>query len=267
MVTYAEFVPACRTLPIDIYIELMNFTPLGDKAVLIQLGTTIDEATHRRVRAVYARLTQRIIAGVVELVPAYASVAVHYDPAQVEEGVPGEASGPYDRLCARLTETLAHAEVEQPPAPRQVEIPVVYGGEFGPDLEDLAQRHGLAAEEVVRIHSSAEYLVYMIGFAPGFPYLGGLDPRLATARRTVPRTSVPAGSVGIGGDQTGVYPIVSPGGWHLIGRTPRCLFIADREPPTLLQAGDRVRFRAISSREFEMLEAGGELPGAGPAGR
>jgi inhibitor of KinA len=233
----------------------MQFSALGDRAILIQIGSTIDEATHRHVRAAYARLRERPIAGVVDLVPAYASVAVHYDPAQLDDGRSGDNSGPYARLCARLAEVLARLDVEQLPAPRQIEIAVAYGGEFGPDLEDVARHHQLSVDEVVRIHSSGDYLVYMIGFAPGFPYLGGLDPRLATARRAVPRTMVPAGSVGIGGDQTGVYPIASPGGWHLIGRTPRRLFVAGREPPTLLHAGDRVRFRPISASELAILTA------------
>jgi inhibitor of KinA len=243
----------------------MKFTALGDRAILIQVGSSIDEATHRRVRAVQSRLSQCVIAGVVELVPAYTSLAVHYDPAQLEQPAADDTSAPHDRLCARLAEVLARAEVEQLPTQRYVEIPVVYGGEFGPDLEDVARQHGLSADEVIRIHGGGDYLVYMIGFAPGFPYLGGLDPRLATPRRSVPRTAVAAGSVGIGGDQTGVYPIESPGGWHLIGRTPRRLFVANREPPTLLQAGDRVRFRAISSREFDILEKGERLAGAGTA--
>jgi inhibitor of KinA len=130
---------------------------------------------------------------------------------------------------------------------------VCYGGVFGPDLEAVAQRHGLAPEELIRLHSEAVYSVYMLGFAPGFAYLGGLPPALATPRRDEPRTAVPAGSVGIGGSQTGIYPLVSPGGWNLIGRTPLRLFDARRTSPTLLAVGDRVRFQVIEHDDFDRL--------------
>ncbi len=224
----------------------MRFTPLGDRAVTVTFGTTIDETTHRRVRAATARLDDRRPAGVVDLAPAFASVAVHYDPARVE---PGHGS-PYDRLVAILEHLLDDLRVESIPAPRQVEIPVCYGGELGPDLADVATRHSLSPDDVVRLHADADYLVYMVGFMPGFAYLGGLPDAIATPRRATPRTSVPAGAVGIGGRQTGVYPLVSPGGWNLIGRTPLKIFNIAREPATLLAAGDRVRFRPISSAEF-----------------
>lgn len=224
----------------------MRFTPLGDRAVTVTFGSTIDETTHRRVRAATARLDDRRPAGVVDLAPAFASVAVHYDPARVE---PGHGS-PYDRLVAILEHLLDDLRVESIPAPRQVEIPVCYGGELGPDLADVATRHSLSPDDVVRLHADADYLVYMVGFMPGFAYLGGLPDAIATPRRATPRTSVPAGAVGIGGRQTGVYPLVSPGGWNLIGRTPLKIFNIAREPATLLAAGDRVRFRPISSAEF-----------------
>lgn len=135
------------------------------------------------------------------------------------------------------------------------EIPVCYGGELGPDLPEVAAAHGLSEEEVVEIHASADYLVYMLGFAPGFAYLGGLPKRIATPRRRTPRLSIPAGTVGIAGDQTGVYPIATPGGWQLIGRTPDPLFLPDAMPPALLRAGDIVRFRPISRAEFDRREA------------
>jgi inhibitor of KinA len=136
------------------------------------------------------------------------------------------------------------------PEARTVEIPVCYGGAFGPDLEDVARRHELEAADVIRIHSNGDYLVYMVGFMPGFAYLGGLSARIATPRRLSPRTAVPAGTVGIGGDQTGVYPLASPGGWNLIGKTPLRIFDIQRNEPALLVAGDRVRFRQISLSEF-----------------
>ncbi|MEO7086420.1 MAG: 5-oxoprolinase subunit PxpB [Gemmatimonadaceae bacterium] len=225
----------------------MRFAPLGDHAIMISLGSSIDEATNRRVRAVSAALRAQPLAGVVDLVPAFASVVVHYDPARVA----GDTRvAPYDRMVAELEEQLEHAEAPDVSAARVVEIPVCYGGSLGPDLEDVAKRHEMSPDDVVRIHAGGDYLVYMVGFMPGFAYLGGLSPRIATPRRASPRTAVPAGTVGIGGDQTGVYPLVSPGGWNLIGKTPVRIFDIHRPEPTLLAAGDRVRFRQITLSEF-----------------
>lgn len=234
----------------------MRLHPLGDRAILIQMGDSIDEATHRLVRAVCARLEEHPVPGMTEYVPAFASVAVHYEPTHFPSGRPGEVTQPYDRMAAVLTAALTALEEDELPAPRTVEIPVCYGGEEGPDLEEVARYHGLPADEVVRLHAGGEYRVYMIGFAPGFPYLGGLSERISTPRRATPRALVPAGSVGIGGSQTGIYPIASPGGWNLIGRTPLRLFDAHAEPPTVLRMGDRVRFRPISLAEFRTREAG-----------
>ena len=226
----------------------MRFTPLGDRAVTITLGETIDLATHRRVRAVTATLDALRPAGVVDLAPAFASVTVHYDPARVA-GNP--AQSPYDRMIAELDALLSSVHDHDLPPPRLVEIPVCYGGELGPDLDDLAHQHRLAAQEVIDLHAGADYLVYMVGFMPGFAYLGGLPAQLATPRRATPRTAVPAGAVGIGGSQTGVYPLESPGGWHLIGRTPVKIFDIERTPATLLVTGDRARFTPISRRDFD----------------
>lgn len=224
----------------------MRFSPLGDHAITVTFGNSIDDTTHRRVRAASARLDDRRPAGVVDLAPAFTSIAVHYDPARV---APGHGS-PYERLVAALERLLDDLRVEALPVPREVEIPVCYGAEFGPDLGDVADAHHMSAEAVVRLHSSGAYLVYMVGFMPGFAYLGGLADAIATPRRSTPRKTVPAGSVGIGGRQTGVYPLDSPGGWNLIGRTPLKIFDIAREPATLLAAGDRVRFRAITDAEF-----------------
>ena len=230
----------------------MELHPLGDRALLVRLGDSIDAATHRRVRALCARLEARPPPGLTEYVPAYASVAVHYAPAALP---PGRA--PHQQTADALGAALSARDDAEPPPPRVVELPVLYGGEAGPDLEELARHHGLTPEEVVRLHTAGDYLVYMLGFAPGFPYLGGLDERLATPRRATPRTHVPAGSVGIGGAQTGVYPIDSPGGWHLIGRTPLRLFDPQADPPTLLRMGDRVRFVRQDSGFTDGLPATG----------
>jgi inhibitor of KinA len=227
----------------------MRFTPLGDRAVTITLGHSIDEPTHRLVRAVSAALEAKAPAGVTDRVPAFASVTVHYDPMRVAPDGDPDAS-PYERLVEALARQLSHVRADALPAPQTIEVPVCYGGDLGPDLGDVAARHRTTADEIVRIHSSGHYLVYMVGFMPGFAYLGGLPAEIATPRRSLPRTAVPAGSVGIGGQQTGVYPLESPGGWNLIGRTPVRIFDLSRKTPTLLNTGDRVKFRPISLDEF-----------------
>jgi len=225
----------------------MIFSPLGDRAILITLGDSIDEATHRLVRAVAARLDAHPPRGIIDRVPAFASVVVHYEPLLVEGN---DARSPHERMAAALDVLLANIRDDALPPSRLVEIPVCYGGELGPDLADVATLHGMSCAEVVEMHASGDYLVYMVGFMPGFAYLGGLPERIATPRRQTPRTAVPAGTVGIGGRQTGVYPLVSPGGWNLIGRTPLRMFDVRRDEPTLLTTGDRVRFRPISADEF-----------------
>jgi inhibitor of KinA len=219
----------------------MQIEPLGDCAALIRLGDGIDEATHRLVRAAWERLAADPVAGTVDLVPAFTTLALHYDPARTGSGAP------YEAVRAALERRLARLEGDRPAAGKLVEIPVVYGGPGGPDLEAVAAHAGLSPAEVVRVHASGDYLVHMVGFAPGFPYLGGMDARIACPRRDTPRTRVPAGSVGIGGRQTGVYPLDSPGGWQIIGCTELRLFDAAAEPPALLRAGDRIRFLATGA--------------------
>ena len=219
---------------------------------MITLGDAIDERTHRLVRAAASRIRGDPPPGFVDLVPAFVSIVVHYDPlVAAREGI----GRPYERVASFLRERLTGLAVEALEPPRVVEIPVCYGGELGPDLDDVARMHGLSPDEVVRLHSEPEYLVYMIGFMPGFAYLGGLPERIATPRRKTPRTAVPAGTVGIGGRQTGVYPLVSPGGWNLIGRTPLKIFDIARAEPTLLGTGDRVRFRPMTRAEFDEASA------------
>ena len=228
----------------------LQFAPLGDSAVIITLGDAIDERTHRLVRAASSRIRSDPPPGFVDLVPAFVSIVVHYDPIVAARDSDGK---PHDRVVAFLRDRLADLAVGEIAAPRLVEIPVCYGGDLGPDLDDVARAHGITPDEVVALHAGAEYLVYMIGFMPGFAYLGGLPERIATPRRQTPRTAVPAGTVGIGGRQTGVYPLVSPGGWNLIGRTPVKIFDITRDEPTLLFTGDRVRFRPMSRAEFEAV--------------
>jgi len=224
----------------------MHYSALGDRAVLITLGDSIDEATHRRVRAVTARIDAEPPPGFVDRVPAFASVVVHYEPSRVN----GVSPSPHDAFVAGLQHILNDIRDDELPPARVVEIPVCYGGDFGPDIDDVARQHTIEPQQVIDIHAAGDYLVYMVGFMPGFAYLGGLSSRIATPRRQTPRTAVPAGTVGIGGEQTGVYPLVSPGGWNLIGRTPLRVFDIARAEPALLVTGDRVRFYPITLDEF-----------------
>lgn len=233
----------------------MRITPVGDAALRVELGETIDEATLQRVQAACAALEAAAIPGLTELVPAYATLTAHYDPGAVAaDGAPADdIPGWLSLRVERALEKLAAKSLRKG---NLVEIPVCYGGEFGPDLARVAAQAKLSPEEVVRRHAAGNYLVHLIGFSPGFPYLGGLAPELATPRLARPRAQVPAGSVGIAGGQTGIYPLATPGGWNLIGRTPRRLFRLDQDPPVLLQPGDRVAFRAIAPEEFAREEAG-----------
>ncbi|HEY1494009.1 MAG TPA: 5-oxoprolinase subunit PxpB [Candidatus Solibacter sp.] len=208
----------------------MTIRPASDRSLFISFGDEISLETHLAV----ARLTRCLegVRGILNLHPAYTSVLVDFDPrlrshAEVE---------------AMVRERVATHEHQPPPEPRHLEIPVRYGGEFGPDLADVARHTGLSEARVVELHSSAEYLVYFVGFSTCFPYLGGLPPELATPRLAAPRKHVPVGSVAIGGAQAGIYPLASPGGWRLIGRTSVTLFDPAASPPPLLRMGDRVRF-------------------------
>ncbi len=227
----------------------MQITPVGDTALQIELGGAVDEATHQRVQRAWRTLAAAPPPGVSELLPAYTTVTLFFDPAKaVEAGAPAhDLVGWFTR---RIAEQLKNPVKAAKAKPRVMEIPVCYGGDFGPDLARVAAQAKLAPDEVIRRHSAAEYLVHLLGFAPGFPYLGGLPEQLATPRHAKPRMAVPAGSVGIGGSQTGIYPAATPGGWNLIGRTPRPLFRPAADPPVLLQAGDRVKFRVITPAEF-----------------
>jgi inhibitor of KinA len=224
----------------------MKLEPLGDSAVIATLGSGIDEATLASVLSFAASIAAAKRPGITDVVPAYATVTAFYDPVQFSEA-PGDA---YDAVCRFLKSCGAGAARAVRVAGKTVEIPVRYGGEFGPDLDAVAAHCRLGASEVISRHCSADYLVHAIGFTPGFPYLGGLPDELRTPRRDTPRQRVPAGSVAIGGSQTGVYPVDSPGGWQIIGRTSVALFSPQRNPASLLRPGDRVRFRSISAAEL-----------------
>lgn len=222
---------------------------LADDALLLRFGNAIDDAANARVHALAARLLARRPAWLLDVSPAYASLAVYFDASRFDDD-PVDAIS--TQLCAMLADDAGdiRADGRHEAQQRIVEIPVAYGGDFGPDLESAAAELGLGADALARRHAEGDYRVAMIGFAPGFPYLSGLDPALALPRLPSPRTRVPAGSVAIGGEQTGVYPRDSPGGWRILGRTPLVLFDPLREPPSLLTPGDRVRFVAIEADTF-----------------
>jgi len=210
-------------------LPLPRLHPLGDAALLCELPPPATLPQQQRIWALGAEVQRW--AGVGEVLPGMNNLTLTFDPTAID----------IDALMARVNEAwprLSATAIEG----RRVEIPVAYGGVHGPDLADVAAHTGLTQAEVVRRHSAADYVVYLLGFLPGFAFMGGLPPELATPRRSEPRTAVPARSVGIGGEQTGIYPLVSPGGWQLIGRTSLELFDPSAEPPTLLRPGDRVRF-------------------------
>ncbi|MGG1545983.1 5-oxoprolinase subunit PxpB [Bacillus paralicheniformis] len=236
----------------------VTMSPLGDSAVIIQLGEGISEQTHRVVSALTKRIENDPFPGFIECVPAFTSVTVFYQPFEVYRKMEsGKAvDSPYEKVKALIEHHLQELTMEEETNQRTVEIPVCYGGGFGPDLEEVADINGLTAQEVIDIHTSGEYLVYMIGFAPGFPYLGGMSEKIAAPRRSSPRTSIPAGSVGIAGMQTGVYPLSTPGGWQLIGNTPLELFKPYEQPPSLLRAGDIVKFVSVTEEEYHALKEG-----------
>jgi inhibitor of KinA len=221
----------------------VEIEPLGDRAVLVIVATAIDEKSFETVQQVLQVIEHSTVRGVIEIVPAFTTLAVYYDPLQTS----------YAKIVLDIRESLRRPPQEIRLSGRIVELPVCYGGPFGEDLSRVAEQCGLSCEEIIAIHSSQEYKVHMLGFVPGFPYLGGMSLRIATPRRATPRLKIPAGSVGIAGTQTGIYPLETPGGWQLIGRTPMKLFDPDTQPPTLLQAGDKVRFHPISPEEFAAI--------------
>ena len=232
--------------------EAPKFLAAGDRAIVIELGDEISIECNRRVHTLHRDIVRERLPEVVDIIPTYRSILVEYDATMVS----------FADMRERLADIRAGAaEIPEEDA-TIVRLPVLYGGEFGPDLEFVARNGGMDIDEVIDLHSGTEYPVYMMGFTPGFPYLGGMSERIATPRLSTPRGVIPAGSVGIAEAQTGVYPIESPGGWRLIGRTPLRLFDVTRTPPSLIDAGDYVRFVPLSDedeyREIEEKVASGE---------
>jgi len=224
--------------------ECSHFRIMGDRSLLVELGDRISPDVNRRVRELFVILDRNPVKGVLETVPAYRSLLIIYDPLITNSML----------LQHQIEDLQKKSEVIDIPEPKTVEIPVAYGGEFGPDLEWVARYHKTSTEEVIRLHTGTSYQVYMIGFTPGFPYMGELPERLATPRRQTPRTTIPEGSVAIAQRQTGIYPVESPGGWHILGRTPMKLFDPLQIPPTLLEMGDLVRFFSIKEVEFNQWQ-------------
>lgn len=223
--------------------EKAKFLPAGDKSLIIEFGDSISPEINKKIRNMYIALEKSNLEGLSEMIPTYRSLLISYNPLKLK----------YSNLCEKLREYEENLNDADSEPAKVVKIPTVYGGEYGPDMEFVAQHNDLSVDEVINIHSSQNYLIYMLGFTPGFPYLGGMSEKIETPRLKTPRTKIPGGSVGIAGKQTGIYPIDSPGGWQLIGRTPVKLYDPFAEPPVLLNAGDYVRFVPIDEKEYKSI--------------
>jgi KipI family sensor histidine kinase inhibitor len=217
----------------------------GDSSILIQFGNSIDPEINGKIAATVQLMREQHIEGVVDIIPAFCSLLINYDPRVIS----------YDRMKTRMEQILSMEIAAGTRKKKVYQIPVCYGGSFGPDLDNIAEHAGLTPQEVIDIHTSTDYLIYMLGFLPGFTYLGGLDERIHTPRLSNPRIRIPAGSVGIGGSQTGIYPMDSPGGWQLMGMTPVKTYDPNREVPILVEAGDYIRFVPVDEAEYERIKA------------
>ncbi|KYG33723.1 5-oxoprolinase subunit PxpB [Alkalihalobacillus trypoxylicola] len=224
---------------------LLDIEPLGERAIRIGFGEEVSLRTQQKIQVASKMLEEANFDFIEHSLPSYTALTIVYNPIK----------RCYSEVKKALNETLKEIEISQLERPPYVEIPVCYGENFGPDLQDVADYHAITQKEVIDWHSKQIYPIFMIGFAPGFPYLGGLIPELYTPRLSNPRTHVEAGSVGIGGKQTGIYPVSSPGGWRIIGRTPVSLFNKEKEPPVILQAGMFLKFQPIDLEEYKKLKA------------
>ena len=225
-----------------------KISQISETAALVEFGREISEDINKKVRTFCTYLDEKPFYGMVEYVPAFTSVSVIYNPLDMK------SEAPYEVVKAILDNIISKLDFSLEDEEHIVKIPVCYGGGFGQDIQEVAEINNITVDEVIKIHSEGKYLVYMIGFAPGFPYLGGMSEKIAAPRRESPRTAIPEGSVGIAGMQTGVYPIETPGGWQLIGKTPLKLFNLKRKSKSLLKAGDIVKFYPISYEEYVQLK-------------
>jgi inhibitor of KinA len=221
--------------------DTFRYRIMGDRSVLVELGDEMSPQVNRQVREFSLVLKKSPIEGLIDVVPAYRSFLIIYDPFKLNPVI----------IKSRMEDIQRKIEGIEIPKPETREIPVLYGGEYGPDIEWVARYHAIRVEEAIKLHTGTTYQVYMIGFMPGFPYMGELPEGLVTPRRETPRTVIPQGSVGIAQRQTGIYPVESPGGWQILGRTPLKLFNPLDSPPTLLEMGDMVKFFPIDEEEFK----------------
>ena len=222
-----------------------SYKYVGDRGILVEFSPEISYEVNEKVRGLDFALQKKKLRGIEEIIPTYRSLLILFDPRKIER----------EDIMSEIESTAASMQSMKFPDPRVVEIPVKYGGEHGPDLEFVASYNNLSPQEVIDIHTGGEYRVYMLGFTPGFPYLGGMSEKIATPRLDSPREKIAGGSVGIAGDQTGIYPISSPGGWRLIGRTPLELFSPAEKEPFLLEVGDILHFNAISAEKYREINS------------
>ena len=224
--------------------EEIKYLIAGDRALVVEFGDKIEEEVNSKIRSLTVAIEQEGIVGINETIPTYRSLMVIYDPMIMELA----------RLIEAIKSIISRMHELKLPDAKVIEIPTLYGGEYGPDIEFVADHNKITIDEVIKIHTDNEYLIYMIGFTPGFPYLGGMSDKIQAPRLQNPRTKIPFGSVGIAGKQTGIYPVESPGGWQLIGRTPVKLYDPCRKEPVLLNAGDYIKFVQIDEDEYKLIE-------------
>ncbi len=221
----------------------MKILPSGDSAFILRFDNKISKETHDKIRIFSYLLKTKPIKGVIEIVPAYTDIIIHYNPLVID----------YKKLVSQLKKLATNPHSIKIPDPSVIKIPVWYGGSYGKDIKHIAQANQLSIEEVIKIHTSQSYLVYMLGFTPGFCYLGGMDERIATPRKKIPAQTILPGSVGIAANQTGIYPIESPGGWQILGRTPLKIFSPEKKQPFKLKAGDILEFYSIDEKDYERM--------------
>ena len=224
---------------------MLKIIPAGDAAVIIKAGDDISPDTNMKVRQIMQAMEKIDLPGIMEMVPSYNELMIYYQPGVID----------FHQMTGYIRKAESKMESMPAPSAKRVYVPVCYGSEEGPDLELVANTNSLSKEQVIELHTNSNLLIYMLGFSPGFCYLGGMNPRISCPRKTSPRLDIPAGSVGIAGNQTGIYPISSPGGWQIIGHTPLLPFTPNAEEPFLFKAGDRIRFFEIDREEHNHIKS------------